>query len=65
MKLLMALLVCTTIAVCTYIIDRGLTRRAEIVLQTTSKLDEISKRSDKTTDELTRQVEVLKTIKGK
>jgi hypothetical protein len=60
MRLLMALLVCVTIAVCTFIIDRGMTQRSEIELRTAAKLDEVSKRSDKNVAELTKQVEMLK-----
>lgn len=60
MKPLMVMLVCVTIALCTFIIDHGLTQRAEIELRTAAKLDEVSKRSDKNTAELTKQIEVLK-----
>ena len=60
MKPLTILLVCVTVAFCTFIVDRGLTQRAEIELRTAAKLDEVSKRSDKNVAELTKQVETLK-----
>jgi len=60
MKPLIIMLCCITVSLCTFIIDRGLTQRAEIELRTAAKLDEVSKRSDRTAAELAKQVEALK-----